>query len=177
MLLILVSMGMLVLSLSCLAVLMFFYRPIQMWRLAHHFAKRGDALFTSRTQLKCELLRVEDPKTFHITKSTPEDVGIAAFDHGNHRLLLEGVSHRYVIRGQDVCYLRPLQGTSSIGAEIGCRVMDVEFALVVYRFSMINVVLYAFTTFPLLGFMMKGFTVAPSRRFTMKLTELFEQGK
>ena len=66
-------------------------------------------------------------------KLSPEDIGIAFCDAENRRLLVEGVSHRYVIRGEDVTCLWPLQAHSIISARIDYEIGGERYSLVLAR--------------------------------------------
>ena len=81
-------------------------KPFLTQRLGHRY----DSLIHEGAGLPSMVVRIEDARTYHRAKLSPEDIGIAFFDAENRRLLVEGVSHRYVIRGEDVTCLRPLAG-------------------------------------------------------------------
>jgi hypothetical protein len=76
------------------------------------------------------VFRVEDARTYHKQKLTGEDLAIALFDVANRRILLDGLSHRYVIRGEDVTCLWPVQTGEAISARIDYRVGEATVALV-----------------------------------------------
>jgi hypothetical protein len=81
-------------------------------------------------RLGSRVLRVEDARTYHKRKLTGEDIGIALLDPEHRRILFEGLSHRYVIRGEDVTCFWPLQAHEVISIRIDYRIGEERLALV-----------------------------------------------
>ena len=104
-------------------------KPFLIQRLGHRY----DSLIHEGSGLPSMLVRIEDARTYHRTKLSPEDIGIAFLDVENRRLLVEGVSHRYVIRGEDVTCLWPLQAHSIISARIDYEIGGERLSLVLAR--------------------------------------------
>jgi hypothetical protein len=104
-------------------------KPFLTQRLSHRY----DSLIHEGTGLPSMLLRIEDARTYHRTKASPEDEAIAFFDAENRRLLIEGMSHRYVIRGEDVRCLWPLQAHSIISARVDYEIGGERLSIVLAR--------------------------------------------
>jgi hypothetical protein len=98
--------------------------------LAGRLRARPGSLVELGADLKSTVLRVEDARTYHKQKLSGEDMGIALFDRANRRILLEGLSHRYVICGEDVACFWPVQAGEVISVRIDYRVGDVTLPLV-----------------------------------------------
>jgi hypothetical protein len=98
--------------------------------LAHRLRNQPDSLLLDDPELASWVLRVEDARTYHQTKLAGEDLGIALLDPEHRRILLEGLSHRYVIRGEDVTCFWPLQAHAVISIRIDCRIGEERLALV-----------------------------------------------
>jgi hypothetical protein len=101
--------------------------------LIHRLRNRFDSMIHEGAGLPFQQLRIGDARTYHRMKLSGEDLGIAIFDGENRRLLFEGLSHRYVIRGEDVTCLWPLQSHSIISARIDYLIGDDRLALVFSR--------------------------------------------
>jgi hypothetical protein len=80
--------------------------------------------------LKTRLLRLENANTYHVAKTTPEDLCVCAFDPTHKRLLMEGITHRYVIRGDDVTSLWPLQSGPTISLQLAYRIGEEPLTVV-----------------------------------------------
>jgi hypothetical protein len=98
--------------------------------LAARLRGRPGSLLEHGGDLPSAVLRVEDARTYHKQKLSGEDLGIALFDRENRRILLEGLSHRYVIRGEDVASFWPLQTGEVISVRIDYRIGDVLLPVV-----------------------------------------------
>jgi hypothetical protein len=98
--------------------------------LAHRLRSRPDSLLNEETGLQSRVVRIEDARTYHKTKLAGEDLGIALLDPENRRILLEGLSHRYVIRGEDVTCFWPLQAHAIISVRIDYQIGEGRLALV-----------------------------------------------
>jgi hypothetical protein len=144
------------------------YRPIQKWRLLRRFRRRGGSLLGALPAGKLELVNLEDAATFHITKFTPEDWCLCRVDAANRRLLLEGISHRYVIRGSDVTALHPAR-SSQVNVMIRYRVGPEELGLVMARPNMGRSIVYGLSRFPLFGWPLRPLMQRSSPRFARRL--------
>ena len=98
--------------------------------LAHRLRNHADSLLHDGHELVSWVLRVEDARTYHQSKLAGEDLGIALLDPDHRRILLEGLSHRYVIRGEDVTCFWPLQAHAVISIRIDYRIGEERLALV-----------------------------------------------
>jgi hypothetical protein len=97
--------------------------------LTRQLCQRPGALFGAETKGETMVLRMEDAHTFHLMKSTPQDIGVCFFDATRQRLLIEGICHRYVIRGVDVAKLALLDSSSATTLQLNCRIGAEELAL------------------------------------------------
>ena len=104
----------------------------RIWKpfLAHRLRGHADSLLNEAEGLRSRVLRVEDARTYHRQKVAGEDLVIALLDPENRRIMLEGLSHRYVIRGEDVTCFWPLQAHSVISIRIDYMIADEKLALV-----------------------------------------------
>ena len=104
----------------------------RIWKpfLAHRLRGHADSLLNEAEGLRSRVLRVEDARTYHRQKVAGEDLAIALLDPENRRIMLEGLSHRYVIRGEDVTCFWPLQAHSVISIRIDYMIADEKLALV-----------------------------------------------
>jgi hypothetical protein len=104
----------------------------RIWKpfLAHRLRGHTDSLLNEAEGLRSRVLRVEDARTYHRQKVVGEDLVIAVLDPENRRIMLEGLSHRYVIRGEDVTCFWPLQAHSVISIRIDYMIADEKLALV-----------------------------------------------
>lgn len=95
--------------------------------------QRPGALFEPRAGSKMMLFHLEDAKTYHVGKKTPEDVVLCLFDVANHRLLMEGCAYRYIVQGQDVEQLVQLSAMEVDAVQVTYRVGETELALVLAK--------------------------------------------
>jgi hypothetical protein len=65
---------------------------------------------------------VEDARTFTTMKVAPEDFAYVGFDAANYRLILEGLTFRYVIHARDVISVTQAAGATTTGVQIVFRV-------------------------------------------------------
>ena len=73
---------------------------------------------------------MEDPKTFQNLKLVADDVAEMSIDAAGGLAIIEGFSHRYVVRGEDVVDCYPAQGPSESGVVIVYRIAEVRLSLV-----------------------------------------------
>src|SRR5262249_17111360 len=98
--------------------------------LADRLRNHPDSLLHDEPDLASWVLRVEDARTYHQTKLAGEDLGIAFLDPEHRRILFDGLSHRYVIRGEDVTCFWPLQAHAVISIRIDYRIGEERLSLV-----------------------------------------------
>jgi hypothetical protein len=132
-------------------------RWIQGVRMLWRFRRRPGSLLRRPIDLPWQVLRLEDAKTFHVTKFLPEDWCIGAFDGARRRLLIEGVSHRYLIRSQDVVDLRPAPRGASTAVIVRYRIGPEELGIVLIRPNTAHVLLYSLSRLPLVGLPLRPF--------------------
>jgi hypothetical protein len=145
--------------------------PLQRVLLTHHFRRRGSSILSPHSLSRREIIRIEDPATFHIGKLVCEDFGIAIFDHARGRLLIEGVSHRYVIRGGDVTSILPLKSNQST-VQINYRIGETDFGIVVNRYRAVVFWLSALAAMPLLGLPVRSFSRRAPDKFAQYLRQV-----
>jgi hypothetical protein len=104
----------------------------RIWKplLAGRLRRQPGSLLEQGAGLESAVVRVEDARTYHKQKVSGEDLGIALFDRANRRVLLDGLSHRYVIRGEDVTSFWPVQAGEVISIRLDYRVGDTTLPLV-----------------------------------------------
>lgn len=98
--------------------------------LGRRLARRPGSLLDGWERLPSRILRLENAKTYHKQKLSPEDVCLCVFDAPNRRILLEGVSYRYLIRADDVATLWPLQSGDKISIQIDYRIGEEALSVV-----------------------------------------------
>lgn len=94
---------------------------------------RRDTPIRHNAGLRRFLVALEDANTCTRLKMYPEDAGLLILDPGNRRIVIEGLSHRYVIHHKDVVELRT--GPWAIDLIIGFRVGDATLRIAVTRLS------------------------------------------
>jgi hypothetical protein len=165
------GLSMVMMGLSAVAVIFsaIGFGPLQRWLLRRHFARRGGSIVGGgEIAGRHELIRIEDPATFHISKLTPEDWGIAVLDGARGRILIEGVSHRYVILAQDVIEVTALKATTA-SARVTYRVGEVTLGVVINRHSTWALWLGAVATIPILGLPVRPWGQRPARTWARRL--------
>ena len=160
--------GAMLLSLTAAAFLLFAFRRLQTWILMRHFARRDGAILPPRSNLPRELIRIEDPATFHISKLTPEDWGVALLDGPRARLLIEGISHRYVIRGADVTEITPLRAIGQ-SVRLTYLIAGEPFAIVLNRYNAWATWAAALAIIPGLGLIFRGISQRGPRRWALRV--------
>jgi hypothetical protein len=103
---------------------------IQKRLLSRRLGARPGSLLEASAGLPTRLMRLENAQTYHVQKLAPEDLCVCAFDRPNRRVLMEGISHRYVVRDVDVTSFWPLQSGDKVSVRIDYRVGDEPLALV-----------------------------------------------
>jgi MFS family permease len=72
---------------------------------------------------------LEEAVSFHRFKLVPEDVAFVGFDPAARLVVIEGVRHRYRIRGDDVLSVGQLPGGGSSATAIAYQVGDAQLAI------------------------------------------------
>lgn len=75
-------------------------------------------------------LALEDGKTFNKPKLVGDDFALVFFDAERRRIIAEGLTHRYVIRAEDITAYWPMEAVGSVAARIDYRVGEVVLPLV-----------------------------------------------
>ena len=104
-------------------------------RAPSRLLNRTNSLFDRYTNQKKEVLRIEDPQTYNVHKRTPEDVVYCLFDQQNSRLLMEGCNYRYIVKGEDVTKLEPMESGQVVSIHLSYKIKETELPLVIYKAS------------------------------------------
>jgi hypothetical protein len=104
--------------------------------LTRRFRRRQGSFLEVSQKLPSLAVRVENAHTHHIAKTTTEDVGICFLDESNRRLLIEGVSHRYLIQGADVIEFDPIDSETTAAVRLRYRIGNSELPIVLSHFSL-----------------------------------------
>lgn len=75
-------------------------------------------------------LAMENGKTFHKPKLIGDDFALVFLDPEHRRIIAEGLTHRYVIRAEDVTAYWPMEALGSVAARIDYRVGEVVLPVV-----------------------------------------------
>lgn len=110
--------------------LFLFKESISRARLRRAMMRRPGSFLSRQLTTPPHPFRLEDARTFHIAKAVPEDWCLAVCDESAHRILLEGCTHRYIIRGADVVLLRPAPSNTSSAIEMRWRIGARELGVV-----------------------------------------------
>lgn len=81
-------------------------------------------------------LALENGETFHKMKLLGDDFAIVFFDRERRRLVIEGLTHRYVIRAEDVSQVWPVAASAAAAVRVDWRAGDEPLSLV---FSEMNI--------------------------------------
>jgi hypothetical protein len=138
----------------CIAGLGCFFAPVLLDRFLMRLVTgaRGAELASHPGELLCAEISDTDRSKMKVSIDGDDFVLILA-DCENQRLLLEGVSARYLIRAEDVTDLKPFQFMSYVGAEITYRISETTcLSLAIARTS---VLLETIRQLPFLAFLEK----------------------
>ena len=91
---------------------------------------RPGSLFEPSGKQKLKMALLEDSKTYHIGKLATEDVCLCHIDKQKQRMMLEGCSHRYIIRGRDITRLEPVKSGPEIAIAVFFKIGDTELSMV-----------------------------------------------
>lgn len=80
-------------------------------------------------------LAIEDFQTFHKLKLLGDDFALVFFDVENRRIVAEGLTHRYVVRGEDVVALSLARGLSAAAVRVDARIGGVVLPLAFSEFD------------------------------------------
>jgi hypothetical protein len=110
----------------------FIFKTILKRRLLH----RPGSLFEPSHPPKLKMAMLEDSSTYHLHKLATEDVCLYYIDKQRQRLMMEGCTHRYIIRGRDITRLESLKSGPEIAIGIFFKIGDTELAIVLHIESM-----------------------------------------
>lgn len=168
----LLSLGSWVLVVAVMATMMFLTPVVMKALLRRRIAARGDSQLRRASSGRLVFMRIEDPKTFHISKSAPEDLVICRLDVAGRQLLIEGVTHRYVIRSRDVVRVKPVVFGTGRNAEVTYRVGNVELSLVLQLPAGVLLLVGAMAGQPLIGAAFKPIQTRASVRFAQRIARV-----
>lgn len=97
--------------------------------LREHLGDRYDALVAIDSPFKAYAVGIEDRATFSRTKLAPDDLSVVVVDADRQTLVIEGLSHRYLIQAHDILTMRKI-AASSWGLEIVYRCGSTPLAIV-----------------------------------------------
>jgi hypothetical protein len=170
-----ISLLLMGLGILCFLFQLLLFPRITTWLLLGYFARRpGNLIDAQRARLPRKLIRIEDPATFHISKITPEDWGICVLDAQHRRLIIEGISHRYLIRGVDVTQLKPVQSSMSVVVQINYRIGEHTFGIALNRYGMGGAMITAFAQQPIIGALIRLVAGSPSKRFARRVGKILQ---
>ncbi|MDG3002705.1 hypothetical protein [Paludisphaera mucosa] len=111
--------------------LYFWTGGVRPWRrmVERRLRNRPGSLLDLRPDLPRRILSLQDGKSSK-SKLVGDDLGVAFFDRENRRVVFEGLSHRYVILGEDVADFWPLKAGEAVSARVDYRVGDAVLPLV-----------------------------------------------
>jgi hypothetical protein len=92
------------------------------WSVRKHLGQRYEAVERMSSLRRPLCVGVEDARTFTTMKLAPEDFAYIGFDAANCRLILEGLTFRYVIHARDVLSVTQAAGATTTGVQIVFRV-------------------------------------------------------
>ena len=108
------------------------------WGVRRALGERYDAVVRMSNLRKPLCVGVEDARTFTTLKLAPEDFAYVGFDAANRRLILEGLTFRYVILAGDVYQVAQAAGAAASGVQITFRVVRVIVAITLQFDSVIS---------------------------------------
>ena len=92
-------------------------------------------------------------------------------DLRGRRILIEGVSHRYVIRGCDVVEVEPLAGNTA-SARVTYRIGEQAFGLVINRYSAWVLWIAVVAALPLIGLPMRPLSHRMPKAWARRLNKV-----
>jgi hypothetical protein len=116
-----------------------FFLPVTLDRLIMKLVlgSRGTGLARRRGDILCAEISDTDRTKMKISIDGDDYVLVLA-DYANHRLLIEGIAARYLIRGIDVTDFRAFQFMNYVGAEITFRINDkASLSIAIARVSLL----------------------------------------
>jgi hypothetical protein len=116
-----------------------FFLPVTLDRLIMKLVlgSRGTELARRRGEILCAEISDTDRTKMKISIDGDDYVLVLA-DYANHRLLIEGVAARYLVRAIDVTDFRPFQFMNYVGAEITFRINDkASLSIAIARVSLL----------------------------------------
>ena len=104
--------------------------------LKHRLLTRPGSLFTPHASGTFIFFHLEDSNTYHVHKKTPEDFCLCFIDTLRRRLFIEGCTYRYIVRGEDVLRLAPIESGMKISIDLAWRIGAEQLAIVLSCESM-----------------------------------------
>lgn len=101
--------------------------------LRKHLGERYNAVVSIPSPFKPAAVGIEDAATFSKLKAAPEDLVIAVFDVEGRRIIMEGLSHSYLILARDVVTLQEVRGGASVGTRITYNCGGEELSIVLVQ--------------------------------------------
>jgi hypothetical protein len=108
------------------------------WGVRRHLGERYEAVRRMSNLRSPLCVGVEDARTFTTMKLAPEDFAYIAFDAANRRLILEGLTFRYVILAKDLLSVGQATGVTTTGVQIVFRVARVVVGITLQYDSVWN---------------------------------------
>jgi hypothetical protein len=108
------------------------------WSVRRHLGERYEAVWRMSNLRAPLCVGVEDARTFTSMKLAPEDFAYIAFDAASRRLILEGLTFRYVILAKDVLSVSQASGATTTGVQIVFRVARVMIGITLQYDSVWN---------------------------------------
>jgi hypothetical protein len=108
------------------------------WSVRRHLGERYEAVQRLSNLRSPLCIGVEDSRTFTTMKLAPEDFAYIAFDAVSRRVILEGLTFRYVILAQDVLSVSQATGATATGVQIVFRVARVMIGITLQYDSVWN---------------------------------------
>jgi hypothetical protein len=107
-------------------------RGLRAWRgyLARRVGDRPGSPQGESGEPPSTALILEDGSTFHKMKLLGDDFAIVFFDREHRRIIAEGLTHRYVIRAEDVSRIQLVPSTSTAPVHLDWSVGEERLALV-----------------------------------------------
>lgn len=100
-------------------------------RLGRRLLDRPGSLARPGDRRSRMVVGVEDAADFHRRSSHPSDFGLLILDPHGRRVLLEGATHRYLVRGEDLLAMHPHGDEETGGVHLEYRIGDERLSLVV----------------------------------------------
>ncbi|MEX2114700.1 MAG: hypothetical protein WD845_16025 [Pirellulales bacterium] len=100
-----------------------------------HLGQRFDELLALPHDGRPKLVSIENAHSFSKLKIVPEDMGYLVLDASTRTLTIEGVMHRYVIRGEDVLEIEQQRGGNTTATTVTYAVGRAELSIALTQAS------------------------------------------